>query len=54
MKYKVRTGFVVHLKDEDGSSHTYGEGKIVDLTEEQFELHAHQVEPATAAKEPAK
>ena len=46
MKYTVRSGFVVHLKDEDGSSHTYTEGKTIDLTPEQFELHAHQVEPA--------
>lgn len=45
MKYKVRTGFVAHLKDDDGSSHTYAEGKIVELTNEQLELYAHQVEP---------
>jgi hypothetical protein len=46
MKYVVRTGFVVHLKDEDGSSHTYTEGKVINLTPEQVELHAHQIELA--------
>ena len=54
-KYKVRSGFVAHVKDEDGTTHAYAEGKVIDLTDEQFQLHAHQVEayePPKKEKEP--
>lgn len=41
-KYKVRANFVVHLVG--GAS--YGPGEIVELTAEQAEVHAVQIEPA--------
>lgn len=45
MQYKVREHFFVHL---DGQS--YGPGDLLDLTDEQAERHAAQIEPAEAPK----
>ena len=53
MKYVVRPGFVVHLDDDDGSKHTYTEGKVIDLTPEQVERHAHQIEPVPSKEKAA-
>ena len=38
--YYVRDGLVVRLNEEK----TYKSGETVDLTEEQYKRHAHQVE----------
>ena len=45
MKYKVREHLYVHL---DGQVHE--PGTVLDLTDEQAERHAAQIEPAEAPK----
>lgn len=45
MKYKVREHFYVHL---DGQVHE--PGSVLELTDEQAERHAAQVEPAESSK----
>ena len=45
MKYKVRNDFYVHLGDQVALP-----GTVMDLTPEEFELVAHQVEPVETPK----
>jgi hypothetical protein len=45
MKYKVRSDFYVHLGDQVAEP-----GAVLDLTAEEFELVAHQVEPVETSK----
>jgi hypothetical protein len=49
MQYRVRQGFTLHLGDRPPITG----GEVVDLTAEQFERHAHQLEPFKALPEPA-
>jgi hypothetical protein len=51
MKCIVREGFVAHVKDEDGTTHSYAGGKTVDLTDAQYADHAHQVEVVVKKKD---
>jgi alpha-acetolactate decarboxylase len=46
-RYRVRPGFYVHLSEEEVAS----PGDIIDLTKEEFQLYAHQLEPVEQPKE---
>lgn len=50
MKYKVRPGFFVHLGEDKVAS----EGTILELTESEFQLYAHQLEPVKQQKPESK
>lgn len=45
MDYKVRDNFYVHLHNK-----VYGPGSLVELTADELDLVAHQVEPIVACK----
>jgi hypothetical protein len=49
MQYKVRNDFYVHLGDQVALP-----GTVMELTPEEFELVAHQVDPIEAPKAAAK
>lgn len=49
-KYRVREGFVAHVRQGNGSVFPFEAGSEIELTAEQYDLHAHQVEPVIASK----
>lgn len=52
-KYKVRKGFICQVA-EGKINKTFGEGEIVDFTQQQFEDHAHKLEAYVEPKEDKK
>ncbi|MEG3437693.1 hypothetical protein V0288_11235 [Pannus brasiliensis CCIBt3594] len=49
MKVKVRKSFNVELKRE-GDRQRYSEGKILEITDEEYKLIKHQVEIVSSTK----
>lgn len=56
MKFKVRTGFVVHLTtvktvagEKQETTSTYSEGEELNIGEAEARLHLHKLEPADPA-----
>ncbi len=49
--YKVRSGFFLHRK-EGKANKTYQGGELVELTDAEYAMRAHQVELPSEAAEP--